>query len=65
MGLKVCDELDARYADACALCAEKHLKIYGEKPDGCAFRNIDGEYCEDIETVERRRVEKEKEKLNS
>lgn len=59
MGIKVCKELDKRYADACALCAEKHFKIYGEEPDGCAFRNIDGEYCTDIETAERLRQERD------
>lgn len=57
--LKVSPELDARYKDACELCCEKHLKIYGEYPINCAFCEFNNEYCPDIAIAERQRLAKE------
>lgn len=61
MGLKVSQELDTKYAKACELCAQKHRAIFGVSAEGCAFKNIDGEYCDDISNAEgqaRRMAEK-------
>ena len=37
MGIKVCEALDERYAEACALCEKSILKFMVKSPRGVHF----------------------------
>lgn len=55
MGLKVCEELNKRYAKACELCMERHKAIHGVDGYTCAFKSFDSEYCNEIAEAEKKR----------